>query len=77
MAPAILAPNWSRVGLSQKDMERRVRSKVNVSHAAARRSDVRAVEAALYKKHHDRWSYPIFAFWCVELPLSSVPRRAH
>ncbi|GAA5913737.1 hypothetical protein JCM8208_003870 [Rhodotorula glutinis] len=67
MAPAILAPNWSRVGLSQKDMERRVRSKANVSHAAARRSDVRAVEAALYKKHHDRWSLPIFAFWIINM----------
>ncbi|GAA5849301.1 hypothetical protein JCM9279_006442 [Rhodotorula babjevae] len=67
MAPAILAPNWSRVGLSQKDMERRVRSKANVSHVAARRSDVRAVEAALYKKHHDRWSYPIFAFWVLNM----------
>ncbi|GAA5939526.1 hypothetical protein JCM3775_004851 [Rhodotorula graminis] len=67
MAPAILAPNWSRLGLSQKDMERRVRTKANVSHVAAHRSDVRAVEAALYKKHHDRWSLPIFAFWVLNM----------
>lgn len=65
MVPAILAPNWSRVGLSQKDMEERMRKEAKTSPTNARRSDVRAVEAALYKKHHDRWSLPILAFWCV------------
>ncbi|TNY22330.1 hypothetical protein DMC30DRAFT_392583 [Rhodotorula diobovata] len=67
MVPAILAPNWSRVGLSQKDMEERMRKEAKTSPTNARRSDVRAVEAALYKKHHDRWSLPILAFWIINM----------
>ncbi|BGP44129.1 hypothetical protein JCM10449v2_008193 [Rhodotorula kratochvilovae] len=67
MAPAIFAPSWSRLGSSQKDMEARVRERTQHSPHEARRADVREVEKIMYKRHHDYWSYPIFAFWIVNM----------
>ena len=69
MAPAIFAPSWSRLGSSQKDMEARVRERTQQSPHEARHADVREVEKIMYKRHHDYWSYPIFAFWYVAVSL--------
>ncbi|GAA6055673.1 hypothetical protein JCM3770_003405 [Rhodotorula araucariae] len=72
MAPAIFAPAWSRIGQSLKDMEGLVHKRTREDPHGAPRIEVREVEKALYKSHHDYWSYPILICWILNLAAWTV-----
>ncbi|GAA5857952.1 hypothetical protein JCM8547_006636 [Rhodosporidiobolus lusitaniae] len=66
MAPAIFAPQWSRVGLTHRDMTEKLRQVDNLdssrdpSYKAAR-----DIELSLIKKSHHFWSFPVFVLWII------------
>ncbi|GJN94634.1 hypothetical protein Rhopal_007717-T1 [Rhodotorula paludigena] len=70
LAPAIFAPQWSRLNENQKGMEALVFQHTQALPTEALRHEVKAVEAALYNKNkrkHDGWGVVTGAVWVLNM----------
>ncbi|GAA5886929.1 hypothetical protein JCM6882_009388 [Rhodosporidiobolus microsporus] len=64
MAPAVFAPQWSRMGENHVSMTLKIadyEAEKNIKYAT--RADVRAIELRLWKQHHHFWSLSVLAAW--------------
>lgn len=66
MAPAILTPQWARLGRSQLDMEKML---IRLTGDARRvtRAQLREAEVRLVKRQHQTWSWCVLTFWFVNM----------
>lgn len=66
MAPAILTPQWARLGKTQLDMEKML---IRITGDARRvtRTQLRQAEQRLVKRQHQTWSWAVFAFWFINM----------
>ncbi|BGP36046.1 hypothetical protein JCM10296v2_007898 [Rhodotorula toruloides] len=66
MAPAILTPQWARLGRTQLDMEKML---IRLTGDARRvtRAQLREAEVRLVKRQHQTWSWCVMTFWFVNM----------
>ncbi|BGP66621.1 hypothetical protein NBRC10512_000362 [Rhodotorula toruloides] len=71
MAPAILTPQWARLGRSQLDMEKML---IRLTGDARRvtRAQLREAEVRLVKRQHQTWSWCVLTFWFVNMVFWTV-----
>ncbi|GAA5981793.1 hypothetical protein JCM11641_007426 [Rhodosporidiobolus odoratus] len=67
MAPAIFAPQWSRLGLTYNEMHDNFLARQAAGHPEPTRNDAREEEERKMQEKHGFWSYPIFGVWFLNM----------